>query len=418
MKEKERPVIKTLPTITVACAALSLFAVAFEFGFDENIGIFLRMSPDFFAGGFLLVLRLIALAVPLSMLVMSLLVRKADARLMMLTPALTLVYAFDQLLYFIRTEQFAGTTAVLWAVCRVALPLAFLIVLFMTLSGKLTKPFAAAFTSIGALILSVAVRVACAVIDHGITSEVLTDAFFYLGMAAFVMALEFPLLERAAERRVFAGTPDQFCPEWEDGDIPEELCEFEDITACIIISVITFGIYQLIWLYRLCKKIRLLSGEDKKCGKEVAKIALVPFYILHWMRSRGTKISENAKKLNINLPDNGVFYVLFTLCGLSVFAVAMMQKDFNRIARRLDQTVSAAALQNEEDRKKAMEKLPEGTPADAAQPAASARTEPQKEDEKKIDTISLLQALKQLHAMGILTEEEFKDKKQKLLNQF
>ncbi|MBE6813723.1 MAG: DUF4234 domain-containing protein [Ruminococcaceae bacterium] len=419
MKEKERPVIKTLPAITVACAVLSLFAVAFEFGFDENIGIFLRMSPDFFAGGFLLVLRLIALAVPLSMLIMAILVRKSDARLMLLTPALMLVYAFDQLLYYIRAELLGGTTVILWAVCRVALPLAFLFVLFMTLTGKIKKPFAAAFTSVGALLVSVAVRVTCAVIDRSVTSEVLPEAFFYLGMAAFVMSLEFPVLERAAEHRVFAGTPDQFCPEWEDGDIPEELCEYEDITACVIISVMTFGIYQLVWLSRLCKKIRLLAAEDKKCGKEVAKIALVPFYILYWMRSRGKKIAENAKKLNINLPDNGAFYVLFSLCGLSVFAVAMMQKDFNRIARRLEQTVSAAALQNEEDRKQAKEKLPEGTPASDGQPVATeqnANDEKGKED--KIDTITLLQALKQLRAMGLLTDEEFKDKKQKVLNQF
>ena len=217
-------------------------------------------------------LRLIALSVPLSMLVMSILVRKADARLMLLTPVLMLVFAFDQLLYYIRAELFFGTTAALWAVCRVALPLAFLLVLFMTLTGKIKKPFAAAFTSVGALLASVVVRVVCAVVDKSITSEILPEALFYLGMAAFVMSLEFPQIERAAEHRVFAGTPDQFCPEWEDGDIPEELCEFEDITACVIISVMTFGLYQLIWISRLCKKMRLLAGESKDCKKEVAKI--------------------------------------------------------------------------------------------------------------------------------------------------
>lgn len=411
MNKNERPVINSLPAITIACAAISLFAVAFEFGYEQSIGIFLRLSPDFFAGGFLLTLRLIALAAPLSMLIMSMLVRKSDARLMLLTPVLMLVFAFDQLLYFIRAELFAGTTAVLWAVCRVALPVVFLVVLFLTLSGKIKKPFAAAFTSIGALLISVVVRVICAVVDRSVTSEVLPEALFYLGMAAFVMSLDFPQIERAAEHRVFAGTPDQFCPEWEDGDIPEELCEYEDITACVIISVLTFGIYQLIWLYRLCKKIRLLAGEDKKCTSEILKIAFVPFYLLYWMHSRGKKITENAKKLNIHLADNGSFYVLFSLCGLSVFAVAMMQKDFNRIARRLDQTVSAAALQNEEDRKNEQAK-------EEMQPEQATQEEPAKEDEKKIDTVSLLQALKQMQAMGILTEEEFKDKKQKLLNQF
>lgn len=409
MNGKERPVIRNVPAITVACAALSVFLVAFEFGYEQEIGIFLRLSPDFFAGGFLLVLRLIAMAVPLSMLVMSLLVRKSDARLMLLTPALTLVYGFDLLLYYIRAELFTGTTALLWAVCRIALPIAFLIVLFLTLSGKLKRPFAAAFTSIGALIATVVIRVVCAVIDRSFTSELLPEALFYLGMAAFVMALEFPFVERAAQHRVFAGTPDQFCPEWEDGDIPEELCEYEDITACVIISVFTFGLYQLVWLHRICKKIRLLAGEPKNCGKELALIALVPFYILYWMHSRGAKIKENAKKLNIHLADNGIFYLLFTLCGLSVFAVAMMQKDFNRIARRLEQTVSAAALQTEQDKKNAQSETAK---------TQAVQTENAQPQEETLDTVSLLQALKQMRKMGVLTEEEYKTKKQMVLNQF
>ena len=414
MNGRDKPFIKNLPAITVACAALSVFLVAFEFGYEQEIGIFLRLSPDFFAGGFLLTLRLIAMAVPLSTLFMSLLIRKADARLMLLTPALTLVYGFDLLLYYIRAQLFAGTTAVLWAVCRIALPFAFLIVLFLTLNGKIKRPFAAAFTSIGALLISVVLRVVCAFIDRSFNSELLPEALFYLGMAAFVMALEFPFVERSAQHRVFAGTPDQFCPEWEDGDIPEELCEHEDITACVIISVFTFGLYQLVWLYRLCKKVRLLAGEPKKCTKELACIALVPFYILYWMRSRGKKIKENAEKLNIHLSDNGIFYLLFTLCGMSVFAVAMMQKDFNRIARRLEQTVSAAALQNEQDKKREQAEQAQKPSAEGTAQTEEASA-PQ---EETVDTISLLQALKQMRKMEILTEEEYKEKKQMILNRF
>lgn len=406
MKMKERPTINVVPAITVACAALALFCTAFEFGYEQTTGLFIRLSPDFFAGGFVLVLRLIALSVPLSMMLMGVFIRKADARLMMLSPVLNLVYGADVLLYYIRADLLEGQRAVVWAVCQALVPLVFAVILFLTLNGKLQKPFGAAFAGVAALLITVGVRIAVAVLAREFVSVLVPEALFYLGLTAFVTVLDFPAVERAAQYRVFAGTPDQFCPEWEDGDIPEELCEYEDITSCVLISVFTLGLYQLVWLYRLCKKIRLLAGESKKCKKEIVMIALVPFYILYWMYSRGGKISEHAKKLNIHLSNNGLFYMLFSLCGLSVFAVAMMQKDFNRISRRLDQTVSAAALQSEIDRK---EKLEKGETA-----------APQKKDaaEEKIDTVSLLQALKQLRAMGILTEEEYKDKKQQVLNQF
>lgn len=406
MNKNERPIAKTVPAITVICSVLSIFLIAFEIGYTEDPGLFFRLSPDFFEGGFLLTLRLIAISVPVSMLFMSVFIRKADARLMMLPCALSLVYGMDLLAYYIRTDLFSGTTVALWLVCRMLLPLAFFAILFMTLNGNLKKPFISALASASALLVCFAVRLVCAVIDRSVTSEILPEALYYLGMAAFVMSLEFPVVEKAAAFRSFAGTPDQFCPEWEDGDLPEELCEHEDITACVLISVITMGLYQLVWLHRLCKKNRLLAGEPKDSKKEIAKIALIPFYLPYWMFINGKKLSENAKKLNIHLSNNGAFYLLFSLCGLSVFAVAMMQKDFNRIARRLEQTVSAAALKNEEDRKQGIE-----TPADRTAHA-------EKEEKQAFDTVTLLQSLKQLRSMDILTEEEYKEKKQKLLNQF
>lgn len=406
LKNNKLPVAGTVPAITVICAVLSVFLVAFEFGYTADPGLYIRLSPDFFEGGFRLMLRLVAISVPVSMLFMSVFIRKADPRLMMLPTAMSIVYGIELLAYYIRMEMFTGTTIALWVVCRYLLPLAFAFILFLTLNGTLKKPFVSALASAGALLLSFVTRVICAIIDRSVTSEFLPEALYYLAMAAFVMSLEFPHVEKEVQFRYFAGTPDQFCPEWEDGDLPEELCEHEDITACVLISVMTLGLYQLVWLHRLCKKVKLLAGEPKDSKKELAMIALVPFYLPYWMFTRGKKLSENAKKLNIHLSNNGAFYMLFSLCGLSVFAVAMMQKDFNRIARRLEQTVSAAALKNEEDRRQGIE-----TPADRTANA-------EKEEKQAFDTVTLLHSLKQLRSMDILTEEEYKEKKQKLLNQF
>lgn len=409
MKKNSLPVAKQVPAITVICALLSVFLIAFEFGYMENTGIYIRLSPDFYAGSFVLMLRLVAIAVPVSMLFMALFIRKADPRLMLLPGVLSIVYGFELMAYYLRMDMLSGTTLVLWLVCRLLLPIAFFVILFLTLNGNFKKPFALAVSASGALMISVGVRVVCAVIERSVTSEVLPDALFYLAMAAFVLSLEFPYVRQAAEYRVFAGTPDQFCPEWEDGDIPEELCEHEDITACVLISVMTLGLYQLVWIHRLCKKVKLLAGEPKNSKKEMALIALVPFYLPYWMLRSGKKLSENAKKLNIHLSNDGLFYLLFSLCGLSVFAVAMMQKNFNLIASRLEQTVSAAALKNEEDRRQAAEIL-------AVSPVTEKKEK--KEEKQAFDTVTLLQALKQLKAMGLLTEEEYKEKKQQLLNQF
>ena len=452
--------MNAMPPFTMICAVFGFFATAFELGYAQESGVFLRMSPNFFADDALRLVQILALMIPLSLFLIPFVVsnyawwrwrielllhsdsRSAahfrrmfvkpsksgkfsdtkkirvvdsqtyknrmyaslDVRLILFTPALLLVHALYLLLYDIKFDLFTGTAAVIWIVCRVCLPVAFSVVLFLTLNGNIKKPFAAAFSAIGALLASVAMHVACAVVDRNFTSAFLPEVLFYLSMAAFVMSLEFPFVEQAAEQRIFAGTPEAFCLNWGDGDIPEELCEYEESTACIVLSFMTFGIYQLMWMNRLCKKIHLLAGEPRKSTKEMVCIVLVPFYILYWMRKNGRKISENAKKLNIQLADNSAFYILFSLCGLSVIAVSMMQKDFNRISRRLNRTVSAAALRNKEDKK--------NIPAKAKQGGAEA----QNKEEKTIDILSLLESLRQLRAMDILTDEEFAEKKQKLLS--
>ena len=237
-------------------------------------------------------LQLTAFAVPLSMLVVPLLLKKAGARLALLIPLFAILYGFLQEFWLLRTNAFAGREAVLWTVCRCALPLAVLLVLTLSLFGFIKKPFAAALVCAASLLIMVVLRAVFALLAKEWTTVMLLDGAFYLGMAGIVMALQFPAMEGAAPHSRFVGTPGEFCPSWEDGDIPAELCEKEDITACILLSCLTLGLYQLGWAHRLCRKIRLANGEEPRCAKEYLCLVLVPFYVLYWMYSRGTKISK------------------------------------------------------------------------------------------------------------------------------
>ncbi len=116
---------------------------------------------------------------------------------------------------------------------------------------------------------------------------------------------------------------------------PSDLYTEKNIILCVIQTVFTFGVYGLIWLYSIAKKIQLLNEESKEVLGEFLLILFVPFYIFFWMNKAGLRLSEGARKQQIELPNNGTLYWVLTLFGLVVVTYAMIQNDLNKIAKVL-----------------------------------------------------------------------------------
>lgn len=111
------------------------------------------------------------------------------------------------------------------------------------------------------------------------------------------------------------------------------LLEEEPVGFSILASLVTFGIYLVFWIHRLCKKLRLLAGESPACGGEVALILFVPFYSLYWLHTRGKKLHEAANRCGVPLDDNSTLFLLLGVFGLGIVAYALMQNDLNTAAK-------------------------------------------------------------------------------------
>lgn len=104
----------------------------------------------------------------------------------------------------------------------------------------------------------------------------------------------------------------------------------ENVELSIILSIITCGIYGIVWLVKIVKNVHKLHGnENESVVSEVLLILFIPFYISYWMYKNGIQMYEDSLKCGGNIRNNSVMYTILALFGLGIIDYALIQKDFN-----------------------------------------------------------------------------------------
>ena len=103
------------------------------------------------------------------------------------------------------------------------------------------------------------------------------------------------------------------------------------IGICILLSIITCGIYGIYWMYLLVKNTRSIQKNTDKCTGEMLCLIFVPFYSVYWWYTRGEKVRQGFAEHNYNATGGGVAYLVLAIVGLSIASMAIMQSDFNSL---------------------------------------------------------------------------------------
>ena len=103
------------------------------------------------------------------------------------------------------------------------------------------------------------------------------------------------------------------------------------IAVCVLLSIVTCGIYFLYWEYLLVKTIRAMQNNKSRCTGEMLCLILVPFYSLYWWLSRGDTVREKFEEYGRSAKGSGILYLIFSVFGLSIVSAAFMQSDFNAL---------------------------------------------------------------------------------------
>ena len=105
------------------------------------------------------------------------------------------------------------------------------------------------------------------------------------------------------------------------------------IVLLIVLSIVTFGIYVFIWIYRVSEFLgKTLGREQFSPGVEVVLCLFVPFYIIYWVYKQSKGIDEaHRMRGNFNNTDLSVISLLLTIFSLGIVAYALMQDQINKL---------------------------------------------------------------------------------------
>lgn len=103
------------------------------------------------------------------------------------------------------------------------------------------------------------------------------------------------------------------------------------VAVCIVLSLITCGIYAIYWMYLLVKNTRSIQKNSNSCIGEMLCLIFVPFYSLYWWYTRGEKVKQSFKEYNSKPTGSGTVYLVLSIFLLNIVAMAIMQNDFNSL---------------------------------------------------------------------------------------
>ncbi len=106
-----------------------------------------------------------------------------------------------------------------------------------------------------------------------------------------------------------------------------------NIAVCIILSIVTCGIYGLYWLVCLTNDTNTAAGTEGTSGGMVLLLTIVTcnIYSLYWGYKQGEKIDMAKQKKGMPSSNSTVLYLLLCLF-VPVVAWALMQNELNNLA--------------------------------------------------------------------------------------
>lgn len=104
----------------------------------------------------------------------------------------------------------------------------------------------------------------------------------------------------------------------------------KSIAMCIFLTIITFGIYGLFWMYRLNNEVNELAQDPiAPGGGMVIFLCFVTLgiYSFFWLYKMGQKC-DMIKQVN---GSSGILYLILGIIGLGIVSYALIQDTINKV---------------------------------------------------------------------------------------
>lgn len=113
------------------------------------------------------------------------------------------------------------------------------------------------------------------------------------------------------------------------------IIERRNIAVCIVLTLVTCGIYGIYWIVCLTNDVNTVSGDvNGTSGGMVVLLTIVTcgIYGIYWAYKQGEKLDFTKNNRGIPSSNSGVLYLILQIFGFGIIAYALMQNELNKLA--------------------------------------------------------------------------------------
>lgn len=115
------------------------------------------------------------------------------------------------------------------------------------------------------------------------------------------------------------------------------MIEQRKIAVCIILSIITCGIYGIYWFICLTNDTNTVAREeDGTSGGMAFLFSLITcnIYGIYWAYKQGEKLDKAKTARGKYASNSGILYLILWILGFGIIAEALMQNELNQLAQQ------------------------------------------------------------------------------------
>lgn len=108
-----------------------------------------------------------------------------------------------------------------------------------------------------------------------------------------------------------------------------------NIVTCIILSIVTCGIYGLYWFITLTDDASRANDDPTFTGVKAFLFTILTcgIYSIYWNYKIGKEMYEANQKRGIQTSDNSVLYLVLGIFGFGIVTYCLVQNELNVIAK-------------------------------------------------------------------------------------
>lgn len=107
------------------------------------------------------------------------------------------------------------------------------------------------------------------------------------------------------------------------------------IPLCIVLSIITCGIYSLYWMVKMNDDMNILSNEpNDTSGVTVLIFSIITcgIYTWFWYYKMGSKFDRINMQRGLPTTNSSILYLLLGIFGLGIISMAIIQDNINKLS--------------------------------------------------------------------------------------